>query len=101
MCKEMPVSPVDRVVDKKRIIEKFEGRGGGEAQGVADPKKYVSPSPTRACSIQARPSPSKKCWQAAFKHENISKLQITNQLTRRKAFFGRRERELSILLEDR
>jgi hypothetical protein len=25
MCKEMPVTPVDRVVDKKRII----GRNGG------------------------------------------------------------------------
>jgi hypothetical protein len=27
----MPVIPVDRVVDKKRIIGKTEGRGGGEA----------------------------------------------------------------------
>jgi hypothetical protein len=33
MCKEMPVIPVDRVVDKKRIIGKMEGQGGGEAQG--------------------------------------------------------------------
>jgi hypothetical protein len=38
-CKEMPVIPVNRVVDPKRKIEKMEGRGGGEAQGVADPKK--------------------------------------------------------------
>jgi hypothetical protein len=38
MCKEMPVIPVNRVEDKKRIIEKMEGRGGGEAQGVAGPK---------------------------------------------------------------
>jgi hypothetical protein len=30
----MPVILVDRVVDKKRIIGKMEGRGGGEAQGV-------------------------------------------------------------------
>jgi hypothetical protein len=37
MCKEMPVIPVDRVVDKKRIIGKMEGLGGGEAQWVADP----------------------------------------------------------------
>jgi hypothetical protein len=29
--------PVDRVVDKKRIIGKTEGQGEGEAQGVADP----------------------------------------------------------------
>jgi hypothetical protein len=36
MCKGMQVIPVDRVVDKKRIIQKMEGRGGGEAQGVAD-----------------------------------------------------------------
>jgi hypothetical protein len=35
----MPVLPVDRVVDKKRMIGKLEGRGAGEAQGVADQKK--------------------------------------------------------------
>jgi hypothetical protein len=29
MCKVMPVIPVDRVVDKKIIIGKMEGRGGG------------------------------------------------------------------------
>jgi hypothetical protein len=39
MCKEMPVIPVNRVVDPKRIIEKMEGRGG-EEQGVADQKKH-------------------------------------------------------------
>jgi hypothetical protein len=40
MCKEMPVIPVNRVVDPKRIIGKMEGRGGGgEAQEVADPPK--------------------------------------------------------------
>jgi hypothetical protein len=33
ICKEMPVIPVNRVVDKN-----MEGRGGGEAQGVADTK---------------------------------------------------------------
>jgi hypothetical protein len=36
MCKEMPVN---RVVDKKIIIGKMEGRGGGEAQGDDDPQK--------------------------------------------------------------
>jgi hypothetical protein len=35
----MPVNPVNRVVDKKRIIGKMEGLGEGEAQGVPDPKK--------------------------------------------------------------
>jgi hypothetical protein len=41
MCKEMPVIPVNMVVDKKRIIGKMEVQGGGEAQRVADPpKKY-------------------------------------------------------------
>jgi hypothetical protein len=31
MCKEMPVFPVDRMVDKKRIIKKWraEKQGGG------------------------------------------------------------------------
>jgi hypothetical protein len=29
MCKEMPVIPVDRVVDKKRIIRKNGGRRRG------------------------------------------------------------------------
>jgi hypothetical protein len=32
----MPVIPVKKVVDKKIMKE---GRGGGEAQGAADPKK--------------------------------------------------------------
>jgi hypothetical protein len=38
MCKEIQVILVDRVVDKKRTIIKMKGRGGGEAQGVADPQ---------------------------------------------------------------
>jgi hypothetical protein len=38
VCKEVPVIPVNRAVDpKKNNREKMEGRGGGEAQGVADP----------------------------------------------------------------
>jgi hypothetical protein len=28
MCKEMPVIPINRVLDKKRIIGKMEGQGG-------------------------------------------------------------------------
>jgi hypothetical protein len=43
MCKEMPVIPVNKVVDPKRIIEKMEGQGGGEAQGVANPPKRRRP----------------------------------------------------------
>jgi hypothetical protein len=39
MFKEMPVIPVNRVLDLERIIGKMEGRGGGEAQGTADPIK--------------------------------------------------------------
>jgi hypothetical protein len=40
MCKELPVILVNKVVDPKRNNQKkMEGRGGGEAQGVADPKK--------------------------------------------------------------
>jgi hypothetical protein len=39
ICKEVPVIPVYRVVDKKRIIGKMEGLGGGEAHRVADPQK--------------------------------------------------------------
>jgi hypothetical protein len=38
MCKEMPVIPVKRVVDNKRIIGKMESPEGGERQRVADPK---------------------------------------------------------------
>jgi hypothetical protein len=41
MCKEMPVLTFDRMVDKKRIIRKMEVRGG-EAHGIADPKKALS-----------------------------------------------------------
>jgi hypothetical protein len=39
MCKELPVISVNGVVDKKRMIGKMEGQGGGMAQGVADLKK--------------------------------------------------------------
>jgi hypothetical protein len=34
----MPVILVNKVVDPKKQYEKMEGRGGGEAQGVADQK---------------------------------------------------------------
>jgi hypothetical protein len=37
MCKEIPVIPVNRVVDTKRIVGIMEDCGG-EAQGVAGPK---------------------------------------------------------------
>jgi hypothetical protein len=39
MCKEMPIIPVNKVVDLKIIIRKMEGQGSGEAQGVADQKE--------------------------------------------------------------
>jgi hypothetical protein len=39
MCKELLVIPVNKVVGPKRKIEKNGGQGGGETQGVADPKK--------------------------------------------------------------
>jgi hypothetical protein len=39
MCKEMPVIPVNRVVDKKTKIGKMEGQGQRVAQGVAPPPK--------------------------------------------------------------
>jgi hypothetical protein len=42
MCKEMPVIPVNKVVDQKNNWKKMEGRGGGEAQGVADLKNLIS-----------------------------------------------------------
>jgi hypothetical protein len=38
MCKEMPVIPINKVVDPKKYSEKMEGQGGGETQGVGDPK---------------------------------------------------------------
>jgi hypothetical protein len=45
MCKELPVILVNRAVDKKRIIAKIEGRGGGEAQGIADQKTTTGWAP--------------------------------------------------------
>jgi hypothetical protein len=40
MCKELPVITVNKAVDPKILIRKNGGRqGGGEPQGVADPKK--------------------------------------------------------------
>jgi hypothetical protein len=40
MCKEMPVIPIDMVVDKKRTIGKMEGQGGGEHKGSLTQKEY-------------------------------------------------------------
>jgi hypothetical protein len=41
----MPVIPGGNiVVDKKRIIIKMEGKGGGEAQGVAGPQNTKRPN---------------------------------------------------------
>jgi hypothetical protein len=37
MNKDMPVIPVNRVVDTITIIGKMEGQGGREEQGVAVP----------------------------------------------------------------
>jgi hypothetical protein len=37
----MPVISVNGMVDKERIIQKMEGQGGGDAQGVTDPKNIV------------------------------------------------------------
>jgi hypothetical protein len=37
----MQVIKANKVVDIKRMIGKMEGRGGGEAQGVADQTKKV------------------------------------------------------------
>jgi protein subunit release factor A len=34
----MPVIPVNKVMDNKRIIEKREGQGGSEAQEIYDEK---------------------------------------------------------------
>jgi hypothetical protein len=40
MCKEMPVIPVNRVVDQKRIIGKMEGQGKEERhKGLLIPKQ--------------------------------------------------------------
>jgi hypothetical protein len=41
MCREIPLIPVDRVMDTKRIIGRRKVCGGGEAQGVPDrPKNF-------------------------------------------------------------
>jgi hypothetical protein len=50
MCKELPVIPVNKVVDPKRIIGKNGGRGVGEPLGVTDTKKnkkkiYIGKAP--------------------------------------------------------
>jgi hypothetical protein len=41
MCKEMPVIPVNKAVDQKRIIGKMEGQGGG---GLPDFSWYNLPT---------------------------------------------------------
>jgi hypothetical protein len=42
MGKEMPVILVNRMANKKIIIGKLDGQGGGEAEGVTDPKNSCS-----------------------------------------------------------
>jgi hypothetical protein len=49
MFKEMSVIPVNKVTQKNNQ-KKMEGRGGEEAQGVADPQK--SPNKTLHPSMQ-------------------------------------------------
>jgi hypothetical protein len=50
VCEEVPVIPVNRVVDNKRIME---GRGGGgEAQGIVGPK---GEGVTTQCCVVCRP----------------------------------------------
>jgi aminopeptidase C len=66
MSKEMPAIPVNRVVDKKRMVRKMEGQGGGEAHGVADPKtnknyKNYWPQVEEAKPITNQKS-SGRCW---------------------------------------
>jgi hypothetical protein len=39
--KEKPVIPANMVVNKKNINGKMEGRGGGEAKGVAGHEKFL------------------------------------------------------------
>jgi hypothetical protein len=56
MCKEMPVIPVNRVVDKIRIIGKMEGRRKGEAQGVADPKNTLLKRSTQTANPRILPA---------------------------------------------
>jgi hypothetical protein len=50
MCKEMPVIPINKVVDPKKNNQnkKMEGRGGREAQGVADQNNmYINIGPRK------------------------------------------------------
>jgi hypothetical protein len=39
MCKEMPIIPVNKMVNPKRIIGKMQGQGRGEAQEAI---KYIN-----------------------------------------------------------
>jgi hypothetical protein len=55
MCKEMPVITVNEVVDQKELSEKMEGRGGGKAQGVADPPKKQENKVFKSLAIYVRP----------------------------------------------
>jgi hypothetical protein len=47
----VPVIAVNKVVDPKRRIGKMKGQGGGEAQGVADPKRKKRPHLVVSCHI--------------------------------------------------
>jgi hypothetical protein len=82
MCKEMPVIPVDRVVDKKRIMGKMEGQGG-EAQGVAAPhdtpppqKKIIIITQTikKSCSLKGQRNVSMNVgrWRCSTSKRDLS-----------------------------
>jgi hypothetical protein len=47
MCKEMPVNPVNRVVEKKRIIRKNGGPRRRRGIGVTDPPPKKNPTAMR------------------------------------------------------
>jgi hypothetical protein len=74
--KEMPVILVDRVVDKKRIIGKMEGRGGGEAQGVDDPPPPKKKSDKSAMRLNCLPYDNKWTSLSALAFFDMVKVDV-------------------------
>jgi hypothetical protein len=85
MCKEMQIIPVNRVVDPKRTIEKMEGQGEGEAQGVADPPPPQK-KPTLV-TLQTFFYPTLCCYQHWPKWGGLDQISVSNLRSKNRSIF--------------
>jgi hypothetical protein len=86
--------PVDRVVDKGRVIGKMEDQGGGEAQVVADSPKMCDKVMTTSTSVFSLAAPKPKSGNSKFLKIWSKKSWHRLDLLGQKSFFTRRVSKL-------